>query len=311
MFADPTSEDYGVIAISDTDPTRSPSPTLALQRTRSIDYSNHIMSVNGHGEEDGLPMMHFQTVTSKPDATHSQRLVLKTRLDDMPESSSPAPPGSGHPVINSAISNGHRRPRPETSHQKAVNVNRKMRIEHILHRKIVKDQTEARKHKLKANSSFGMMVMNRVRDLPEMYDTDDDKSWGPGGLLPNQQETEDFGEEAIRHKKVIDRAVRRLFREENGGPLGDMVRGYKRKRRSRGYADDEDERGGRSRKRRKDRNARGRDDGHENPGYDGGNQEELDDLDRDLLGEGRDEDDDSGTDDSEGNDGDATEEDMY
>lgn len=304
-------EETSIVAMSDTDPTRSPSPISSFQRTRSFDYSGHVVIANGNAEENELPIMQYQTVTSKQDASNPQRLVLKTRLEDVPRSSSPAPPGSGHPVISSAISNGHRRPRPETSHQKAVNMNRKMRIDHILHRQRVKDQSEARMKKRKANSSFGMMVMNRVKDLPEMYDTDEDASWGPGGLMPNQQEAEDFGEEAIRYKKVIDRAVRRLFREQNGGSFGGFAKGYKRKRRPRHYADDEEERGNQSKKRRKDGHAPFGGDMHHGRSHHRGHQEELDDLDRDLLGEGRDEDDDSGTDDSEGNDGDATEEDMY
>lgn len=236
-----------------------------------------------------------------------QRLVLKTRMD--PHSSSPVPPGSGHPILYSAASNAlsSRRPRPETSHQKAVNINRKMRIDHILHRQIVVEHDEARREKRKVNSSFGMMVMKRVRTLPDMYDTDDEYSWGAGGLMPNPNEAEDFGEEALAYKKAIDRAMRRLYREENRGAFGGMVEGYrKRKRKSRGYPDEEKD--GRSRKRRRDgsrqsrRADRSRDE--EKP------DDDLDDLDRALLGEGGDDDqDEEDSVDSEGEDGDITEED--
>ena len=237
-----------------------------------------------------------------------QRLVLKARMD--PHSSSPVPPGSGHPILYSAASNGlsSRRPRPETSHQKAVNINRKMRIDHILHKQILIEHDEARREKRRVNSSFGMMIMKRVRNLPDMYDTDDDYSWGPGGLMPNPNEAEDFGEEAVAYKKAIDRAMRRLYREENRGALGGMVERYrKRKRKSRGYLDDE-EKDGRSRKRR-------RDDSGQRLGPDRSRDEEkadddLDDLDRALLGEGGDDDqDEDDSVDSEGDDGDITEED--
>ncbi len=239
-----------------------------------------------------------------------QRLVLKTRMD--PHSSSPVPPGSGHPILYSAASNGlnSRRPRPETSHQKAVNINRKMRIDHILHKQILAEHDEARREKRRVNSSFGMMVMKRVRNLPEMYDTDDEYSWGPGGLMPSPNEAEDFGEEALAYKKAIDRAMRRLYREENRGALSGMVEGYrKRKRKSRGYADDE-EKDGRSRKRRREssRHGMGADRSHDTEKPD----DELDDLDRALLGEGGDDDpDEEDSNDSEGEEGDMTEEDGF
>jgi len=129
------------------------------------------------------------------------------------------------------------------------------------------------------------MVMNRIKDLPDMYDTDDGFAWGPGGLMPNHDELEDFGEEALSYKKAIDRAVRRLYREENEGVLD---RSFKRLRK-RGYSED-DEKDGRSRKRRRDDGSR--------MGRDG---KPLDALDLALLGEGpeSDEMDESGMDDSD------------
>ena len=247
-----------------------------------------------------------------PPATRSdpQRLVLKTRMD--PHSSSPVPPGSGHPILHSGTSHGmnSRRPRPETSHQKAVNINRKMRIDHILHKQILAEHDKARRVKRRVNCTLGMMVMKRVRGLNAMYDTDDEYSWGPGGLMPNPHEAEDFGEEALTYKKAIDRATRRLYREENRGVLGSVAGGYrKRKRKSRGYFDDE-EKDGRSRKRRRDGSSRGtradqsRDE--EKP------DDDLDDLDRALLGEGGDDDqDEEDSDDSEGDEDEMTEEDFY
>ena len=311
---DPADEHAGAIAISDNEPTRSPSPLSAIQlKPNLMDYHGPGVAANGI-YDDGTPSMgRFAPPMSRSDSTNP-RLVLKTRIDHFPQSSSPAPPGSGHPILLSANTNGHssRRPRPETSHQKAVNMNRKMRIDHILHRQMVTVHDTARKEKKRATSSYGLLVMNRVKDLPDMYDTEDDSAWGPGGLVPNLHEMEDFGEEALSYKKAIDRAVRRLYREENGGPLGGLIKGYrKRKRKSRGYADDE-EKDGRSRKRRKDGNSRGipgdrsRDEVQREQG--------LDDLDLDLLGEGREDDQDdemdeeSGLEDSEGIDSDMTEE---
>lgn len=267
-------------------------------------YDGPSVDING---ESGGPLFSRFVPPSRPDP---QRLVLKTRID--PHSSSPVPPGSGHPILYSAASNGmsSRRPRPETSHQKAVNINRKMRIEHILHKQILAEHDEARREKRRVNSSFGMMVMKRVRNLPNMYDTDDEYSWGPGGLMPNPNEVEDFGEEALAYKKAIDRAMRRLYREEHSVDFSAMMEGYrKRKRKSRGYPDGE-EKDGRSRKRRRDGSSQGmgadRSRDEEKP------DDDLDDLDRALLGEGGDDDqDEDDSDDSEGEEGDITEEDFY
>ena len=261
------------------------------------------MDLNGNLEAGAPSMGRFAPPLHRSDS--NPRLVLKTRTESFPHSSSPAPPGSGHPILYSN-GLGSRRQRPETSHQKAVNMNRKMRVDHILHKQIGQYHNSARIEKKRISSSFGLMVMNRVKDLPDMYDTDDEISWGPGGLVPNPHphpRFEDYGEEALAYKKAIDRAVRRLYREENRGSLGRLAKSYRKgKRRWRAYADDE----GRSRKRRKDDGGRGVDEERD--------EEALDDLDRDLLGEGREDDDemdeDSRTDESEGEDGDLTEDEV-
>ena len=306
-YLDLTTDDLTVIAISDNDPTRTPSPTSAIQiKPKYMDYDGPSMEIHSNLQAGGPSLGRFPPPMQRSDS--NPRLVLKTRVDNCPRSSSPAPPGFSHPILHSSGNNGlgSRRQRPETSHQKAVNMNRKMRVNHILHKQIGVHHDEARKKKKQANSSFGLMVMNRVKDLPEMYDTEDENSRGPGGLVPNSGEVEDFGEEAVAYKKAIDRAVRRLFREETSGPLGRLVNSYRKgKRRPRGYAEDE----GKQSRAKKWRGDGGR------RGMDGVRSEEaLDDLDRDLLGEGRDEDDemdeDSRTDESEGDDGDMTEDEV-
>ena len=243
--------------------------------------------------------------------SHPQRLVLKTKLDNSHQSSSPAPPGSGHPTFHTG-SNGvsSRRSRPETSHQKAVNMNRKMRIDHILHKKIRHVHMIAREERARYRSSFGLMVMNRIKDLPDMYDSEDENAWGLGGLLPNRREMEDFGEEALSYKKAIDRAIRRLSRQENRISSGGLVKSYgKGNRRGRSFVKKEENNGVMRKHRRDDA---GRAMGF-NGARDGGEREEaLDDLDLALLGEGQDGDgdmdDESGGDDSE--DGDMTEDEV-
>lgn len=336
--ADPT-EDLSVIAISDND-ARSPSPNSAIQlKPKYEGYDGPSLGMNGNGAIGTPSNARFAPPLGRSDS-NSTRLVLKTR-NNLPASSSPAPPSSGHPIYFSA--NGSRRPRPETSHQKAVNINRKMRIDHILHSKIKEQHRIAREERSRNRSSFGLMVMNRIKDLPDMYDSDDrhPHSWGPGGLMPDPEELEDFGEEALSYKKAIDRAMRRLYREENPGSLGSLVKGYRtRKRREQGYAEGDETDGharkrgdresrrerdsgaldtaydrdlavdeeaqGRSRKRRRD------DNGHRmlNGSHDGSRREgALDDLDLALLGEGQDDDDEM--DDTSMDDSDVTEDEPY
>ena len=172
-------------------------------------------------------------------------------------------------------------------------------------------QKNARKEKRKSSSSMGMLAYERILEVPDMYDTEDEKSWGPAGLVPKPgRESEDYGEEAIRHKKIVDRALRRLDRVDNGanlnGAAGGTVSSYpwfnqKRKRKQRDYDDENDEVEGD----REDKRRRGDENGQEMNEEGQPKQEGLDDLDLDLLGEGRS--DDGSQDDSDGTDGDETE----
>ena len=299
-----------MITMSDNDPIRSPSPNSAIHLKPKIDaHDGPIPGMNGNTLMSTPPTGRFSLPRQRSESNNPQRLVLKTRIENFPHSSSPVPPGSGHPTFHTASNGvGPRRQRPETSHQKAVNNNRKMRIDHILHNKIRYHHRMARENRFRARRSFGLMVMNRVKDLPDNYDTDDDTKWGPGGLVPNPGEMEDYGEEAMSYKKALDRAIRRMYREEDSGSLDGLVKGYhRRRRRSRDYVED-NERDGQSRKRRRDYDdilarpvgARGR----------SRREEALDDLDLALLGEGQDEDDEVDEEIDENDDGDMTEDEV-
>ena len=290
--------------------------------------SHHIGSGFGgaemvlNGLNDGAPSVLRRNLARAPrnrvDQSNPQRLVLKTRMDHVPDSSSPAPPGSGHPILQASNTNGlsQRRPRPETSHQKAVNINRKMRIDHILHKKLGSEHSKMRKRKRKESSSAGFTAMKRIQELPDDYNTEDEHAWGPGGLMPNPGEDEDYGEEALRQKKAVDRAVRRLAREDNGLPLNGLIKGYqKRKRKAEGYTGDEGPLERATAKRSRSNGSHGM---RPERSHDGDSHEEaLDDLDLDLLGESRDDDHledemdyDSGIDESEGEGDDMSEEEM-
>ena len=51
-----------------------------------------------------------------------------------------------------------------------------------------------------------------LQGLPDGYDTDDENSWGKGGICPNPRVEEDFGETAGHYVSVLRKAARRLQR---------------------------------------------------------------------------------------------------
>lgn len=158
----------------------------------------------------------------------SPRIVLRTKAEQTPDAS-PAPPGSSHPVLNRFVTEASphhqgssRRPRPLTQHQLAVERNRRQRIEYILAKRkgdAYRVLRAKRVHEMPF-TRYGRLLQN----LPDGYDTEDDKSWGKGGLLPNPEEEEDFGECANYYLSVIRKASRRLDRwdyENANGPRRD------------------------------------------------------------------------------------------
>ena len=186
-----------------------------------------------------------------------------------------------------------------------------MRIDHIIHQKLIQEHEMIRQRRVGQNRTNVFRAMRRIRDLPDDYASGNEDSWGPGGLLPNGDEDEDYGEEAHELKKVLDRVVRRLEREGNAKRLGTGHHQRKRKLDEQATEDDRLEPPPRKRyKSIEDRQprmkARGKSRGESR-------EETLDELDLDLLGESRDEEqmeeeleDDSGDDDSD----DLTEEEI-
>ena len=304
-----------LLPVSDTAPTRSPSPLSTVQARPSISFAHNETTLNSLAPESSPATgSRYQPLQSK---ASPQRPALKASVSNpnsfVPGSSPPAPLGSNLPNLSAGA---YRRQRPETSHQRAVNKNRRMRTNHILHRQMLNAQKSARQEKRMSKSSVGMLAYERILEMPDMYDTEDERSWGPAGLALNPgRESEDYGEEAIRHKKIVDRALRRLDRAEfaanaNGGAGGTTATypwfNQKRKRKERDFDNEDDETvlrpGGKRR--------RGYENGvsREMNGEDRSRPEGLDDLDLDLLGEGRS--DDGSQDDSDRTDVDETEDEQ-
>ncbi|KAE8147063.1 hypothetical protein BDV25DRAFT_161189 [Aspergillus avenaceus] len=138
--------------------------------------------------------------------------------------------GSGHPILNRFVTDpslpqqtSSRRPRPLTQHQLAVEQNRRQRIEYIL----AKRKNEAyRILRAKRETEIPFHRYGRLlQSVPDNYDTEDeDNSWGKGGLIPNPEEEEDYGECASYYLSVVRKAARRLDRwdfDDSNGPKRD------------------------------------------------------------------------------------------
>lgn len=167
-------------------------------------------------------------------AMGQQRLVLKTKAEQTPDASSPAPTGSNsgtgkfineptNTTTTAPAPNSSRRPRPLTQHQIAVEQNRRERIRYNLAKRREEAYRELRRRRL---WELPIQRYTRFLDgLPDGYDTDDEEhSWGKGGLLPNPSVEEDYGECASRYLSVIRKATRRLDRwdyENANGPKRD------------------------------------------------------------------------------------------
>jgi Ino eighty subunit 1 len=158
-------------------------------------------------------------------------------MDQIPDSTSPAPPGYGHPVLNqfqgaeSGTTTTQRRPRPITQHQMALAQSRRERAETLLDQQRRDKYRELRK--AREADSFLFRAARRIEELPDDYDTEDEdprNAWGPGGLVPNSwAEPEDavYGEEANHWSKVLRRAKKlgeRLFGSVSDGKAPEMTK---------------------------------------------------------------------------------------
>lgn len=304
------------IPIPPSEPDRSPSPShrsYAGRRASVADYPGTDTMMTGAKYEisPGVHDDRRYLLSDRQDPSNL-RLVLKARGDNTPNISPAMPPGVGHPTFasNSNVYS-YRRSRPQTSHQKAVDINRRMRVEHILHQQLSDLHKDVRRQKKRRGECFGYAAMQRIYALPGEYDTDDER-WGPGGLIQGLPEDDDYGEDALRLKKALDRAARRLERDANGLACSGAVRYHGKRKRKQGKVGSDDvrhqEEFKRPRKREDEpperfmsREARPGNGARHLEGRRQGNglkqEESLDDLDLDLLGESRD--DENGEDDPE------------
>ena len=143
----------------------------------------------------------------------------------------------------------HKRTRPLTQHQLAVEQYRRRRVDVILDRGLRIEYKAAAKRRRKANSFMRAWI--RCKGMADGYDTDEesnnhgpiDEDHGtntpppmPAGLVPLNfgGEVNDHGEESYYRAKMLNRAMRRLDHWENG-KSGAGAKGRR-------YRDDVDER---------------------------------------------------------------------
>ena len=233
-------EDSGIHALSDTDRTRSMSPT-----SHSLSGSTHLAREGSDLANaiapNGQPPPSSGLAPYRPPERFRQkgphRLMLKTMQYDSSRSPPPTPPGQGHAIFRGTgkQSGTKGKVKGDASHQSTVWKYRKSMVETILYQKLATERVRIRQErKTKFRKSlFGYNTLDIIHDLPDGYDSEtDEKAWGAGGLLPHPRQFEDFGEQAIKHVKIIARAMRRLEREDNGLPRVKAVdRSRRRKRR--------------------------------------------------------------------------------
>lgn len=266
---------------SDIDRTRSPSPVIVPSLHIPKSSAKSRAPSGSRTSISAITRSNFEKQQPTP------RIILNTpKLVNLQDHSSVTAPEGGRLMLRPTMSL-HRRPRPETSHQKAVSINRRLRIDNILYKQLQTVHKQIRKKKKIDTSTFAHRAMQRILDLPDDYDTEEESSWGPGGLIPNpEKEDNDYGGEALEQKKVLDRAQRRLTRaDDNKSPSRTDQDDLVKMRTSVSI----NRHGGTANIYNKHRRVRGgqpvlSDDLARIRGLQEG---ELDDLDLDLLGEGR------------------------
>jgi Ino eighty subunit 1 len=209
-------------------PKRGPKPKLnlsledgvspaAILRTRPSKYDSDMDSTRSTPPR-GVPGMRLH-VLSGPRTRGGA--PIKHQIVD---SSSPAPSGLG--AMN-AIEQPTRRTRPLTAHQLAVEHNRNQRVNYILSRGLRKVHHQARKARRMEGAI--LRAVQRTAAMQEMCeDSESEESLsrplgqfrerGLGGLVQLRSEEDDFGEEMAAYAAAFRRMGRRLDRWD--GPRG-------------------------------------------------------------------------------------------
>jgi Ino eighty subunit 1 len=273
-------------------PKRGPKPKLnllpeegaspSLLRARSTKYESDLDSTRST-PPPRVPNMRIQNVLN---GSRSGRGSLKHQVVD---SSSPAPSGLSAVAVPEGPS---RRSRPLTAHQQAVERNRNQRVNYILSRGLRKAHHHARKAR-KVEGAI-LRAVHRTAHLHEedmLADSESEENMmkprgsfrerGLGGLIQLNTEEDDFGEELASYAAAFRRAGRRLDRWDGSGGRELGVMGTARIEKKEPVGDEtEDEAAGDG---EGDKDA-ARKDGVEDTIM----EEDLDDMEKEILGIGSD-----------------------
>lgn len=243
---------------SDTDRTRSVSPPAKAtpnMRINTLLNDDAPMSTPAPSKSAGRShWSRTKTGTGGPRNFRSKLDASASQDGQSPSGNAPTfsgPHGFYLPLNGSDPA--HKRTRPLTQHQLAVEQYRRRRVDVILDRGLRVEYKAAAKRRRKANQFMRAWI--RCKGMADGYDTDDestplgqhpqDVDVGtktpppmPAGLVPLDfgGEINDHGEESYYRAKMLGRALRRLDRWENGKS------GSSSRTRGQRYAEDMEER---------------------------------------------------------------------
>lgn len=230
---------------SDTDRTRSASPPTSVYATTKKSTPNMRINtlLNDENGTASTPSSKRGTLT-RPQPSRSARNfpAARSRLDAHTSQDGQSPITNNNPTFTGPHGfylplNGsdpsHKRTRPLTQHQLAVEQYRRRRVDVILDRGIRIEYKAAARRRKGANTLMRSWV--RCKGMPDGYDTDEENnslgfsngngdaesdraSLMPAGLVPLDfgGEVNDHGEESYYKAKMLSRALRRLDRWEGG-----------------------------------------------------------------------------------------------
>ena len=231
---------------SDTDRTRSVSPPIkATPNMRINTLLNDEAPMSTPTSHKGGGRSHWSSRTKTgTGGPRSFRSKLEAGAQDAQSPSGNAPTFSGPHGFYLPLNGSdpaHKRTRPLTQHQLAVEQYRRRRVDVILDRGLRIEYKAASRRRRHANSFMRSWI--RCKGMADGYDTEEESTTNnhtqdehgtstrpptPAGLVPLDfgGEVNDHGEEAYYRAKMLARAMRRLDHWENGKSAGGARRRY-------------------------------------------------------------------------------------
>lgn len=245
---------------SDTDRTRSVSPpTKATPNMRINTLLNDEAPMSTPTSHKGGGRSHWSSRTKTgTGGPRSFRSKLEAGAQDAPSPSGNASTFSGPHGFYLPLNGSdpaHKRTRPLTQHQLAVEQYRRRRVDVILDRGLRIEYKAAARRRRHANSFMRSWI--RCKGMADGYDTEEESNVPghahdelgtstpppmPAGLVPLDfgGEVNDHGEEAYYRAKMLARAIRRLDHWENGKSGGGARRRYNEELEEGSEEEDED-----------------------------------------------------------------------